>query len=74
MVEYTYYEALKPDGTPKEGINRITWEVDTSGNRKEITREYLPEGNKSSFIKVLSSLTEEELVFLRDFLNNISNK
>jgi len=66
MITYEYYPAVMPDGSPKQGINRIVFL-----DGEEITREYLPVDPRttpSPLIQSLLTATPEEIQQLKDLL------
>lgn len=66
MITYEYYPAFKPDGSPKEGINRIVFL-----DGQEITREYLtvdPRTEPSPLIQAFLTATPEEIEQLKALL------
>jgi len=66
MITYEYYPAVMPDGSPKQGINRIVFL-----DGEEITREYLPVDPRtepSPLIHSLLEATPEEIQQLKDLL------
>ncbi len=66
MTTYEYYPALKPDGSPKEGVNRITL-VDGL----EFTREYLPVDPRtqpSAALQAIMQASPEEIVEIKKIL------
>ena len=66
MITYEYYPAVLPDGSPKQGINRIVFL-----DGQEITREYLtvdPRTEPSPLIQSLLTATPEEIEQLKTLL------
>jgi hypothetical protein len=66
MITYEYYPAVMPDGSPKQGINRIVFL-----DGQEITREYLtvdPRTEPSPLIQSLLTATPEEIEQLKTLL------
>ena len=66
MITYEYYPAVKPDGSPKPGINRITYE-----NNVEVTREYLPEDPRTqpaTALQAVMSAKPEEIEQIKKIL------
>ncbi len=66
MTTYEYYPALNPDGSPKHGINRITF-VDGI----EYTREYFeldPRVQPSPALAAVLQATPEEIEQIKQIL------
>jgi hypothetical protein len=53
IITYEYYPAYKPDGSAKEGINRIVFI-----NGVESTREYCPVDPRGEPIEIVKQLQE----------------
>ncbi|MBK6836469.1 MAG: hypothetical protein IPG89_20295 [Bacteroidetes bacterium] len=45
FFKYKYFRAFRPDGSEKDGVNRIEFNL----NGEELTREYVPEGFPKEF-------------------------
>jgi hypothetical protein len=66
MITYEYYPAFMPDGSPKQGVNRIVFL-----DGQEITREYMPVDPRtepSPLIKLLTDATPEEIEQIKQLL------
>jgi hypothetical protein len=66
MITYEYYPAVMPDGSPKQGVNRIVFL-----DGQEITREYLtvdPRTEPSPIIQYLLEATPEEITQVKQIL------
>jgi hypothetical protein len=66
MITYEYYPATKPDGSPKPGVNRITYI-----NNEEITREYFevdPRETQGSALQAVMQATPEEIEQIKSIL------
>jgi hypothetical protein len=75
MIQYTYYNAVKPDGSPKAGVNRITWEDNNSQNPQdwtEIIREYFLEDPRNSqqglALQAVLNASQEEIAEIKKIL------
>jgi hypothetical protein len=63
-VEYEY-NLVKPDGSPKQGCNKITYNDDDV----EIMKEYLPDGiPKGTALQAVLNATPEELQQIKQLL------
>jgi len=66
MTTYQYYTALKPDGSPKSGVNRITFINDV-----EVTREYFevdPRTQPSPALAAVLQATPQEIEEIKQIL------
>ena len=63
-VEYEY-NLVKPDGSPKQGCNKITY----NDNGIEIMKEYLPDGEpKGTALQAVLNATPEEIEQIKQLL------
>jgi hypothetical protein len=63
-IEYEY-GLLKPDGTPREGCNKITY----NDEGEAIMKEYLPDGPpKGNALQAVLTATPEELIEIKRIL------
>lgn len=63
-IEYEY-NLTKPDGSPKQGCNKVTYD----DNNVMIMKEYLPDGEpKGTALQAVLSATPEELLQIKQIL------